>query len=73
MSNFFVFLIKSYQIFLKPFFIAFGLKSECVFYPNCSEYAKKAFLKFNLFKAFWLTAKRILRCHPWQKNHLDPI
>lgn len=45
----------------------------CVFYPTCSEYAKLAYEKFNFFKASLISVKRILRCHPWQKNHFDPL
>jgi len=73
MSKFFIGLIKFYQFFIKPIFISLGLKSQCQFFPSCSEYAKIAFQKYNSLKAFYLTAKRIIRCHPWQKNHFDPV
>ena len=72
MNNIFGFLIKLYQIFITPLFNALGLKSTCAFYPTCSEYAKEVFKKYNSFKATLLTIRRISRCHPWQKNHLDP-
>ena len=48
-------------------------KPVCVFYPTCSEYTKEAVEKYGVFKGVWLGFKRILRCHPWQKNHLDPL
>ncbi|MFH1608826.1 MAG: membrane protein insertion efficiency factor YidD [Patescibacteria group bacterium] len=43
----------------------------CVFYPSCSDYAKQAIEKYGIFRGFLLAIKRILRCHPWQKKHLD--
>lgn len=62
-------LISSYQkhisIFLK--------KNTCVFYPSCSEYTKQAIEKYGVFKGMYLGFLRILRCHPWQKNHIDPV
>lgn len=48
-------------------------KRSCVFYPSCSEYAKEALNKYPIPKAFYLILWRILRCHPWQKNHIDPV
>jgi len=47
--------------------------SSCVFIPTCSEYAKQSILKKGLFLGIWLGIKRIFRCHPWQKNHYDPV
>ena len=48
-------------------------KPVCVFYPTCSEYTKEAIQKYGVLKGFWLGVKRIFRCHPWQKNHFDPL
>ena len=61
-------LINIYQKYISPF-----IKPSCVFYPSCSEYAKQAFHKYGTLKGFKLSLLRILRCHPWQKNHIDPI
>ena len=49
------------------------MKPSCVFYPTCSEYAKQAIEKYGVLKGFYLGFFRILRCHPWQKNHIDFI
>lgn len=46
---------------------------SCVFYPTCSEYTKQAIEKYGSFKGVYLGFRRILRCHPWQKNHIDPV
>ncbi|MFA5937479.1 MAG: membrane protein insertion efficiency factor YidD [Candidatus Paceibacterota bacterium] len=69
-------LINFYQKILSPtkkFLEYFGLirNNSCVFYPTCSEYAKQAIKKYGFFKGFYLGFFRILRCHPWQKNHID--
>ncbi len=55
---------KNISIFLRP---------SCVFYPTCSEYTRQAIEKYGLLKGCYLGFLRILRCHPWQKNHIDPI
>jgi len=48
-------------------------RPSCVFYPVCSEYARLAITKHGVVQGLWLALVRILRCHPWQKNHLDPV
>lgn len=45
----------------------------CKFYPSCSEYSKQAFTKFGLIKGFYLTSKRIVKCHPWAKPKIDNV
>jgi hypothetical protein len=72
-------LINFYQKFLSPalgrFLEFFGLirNNSCVFYPTCSEYTKQAINKYGILKGILLGFLRILRCHPWQKNHIDPL
>lgn len=46
---------------------------RCVHYPSCSQYSKECFLKFNFFKASFLTIKRILFCTPLNKKFYDPV
>lgn len=55
---------KNISVFKKP---------SCVFYPTCSEYTKQAIEKYGVFKGSYLGFLRILRCHPWQKKHIDPV
>ncbi|MEK7575978.1 MAG: membrane protein insertion efficiency factor YidD [Patescibacteria group bacterium] len=45
----------------------------CVFYPTCSEYGISAISKYGAVKGSIATIKRILKCHPWQKNIVDPV
>lgn len=46
---------------------------SCVFLPTCSEYTKQAIEKYGVSIGVFKGFKRILRCHPWQKNHYDPL
>ena len=64
----FILLIKFYQLCISP------LKPPtCRFTPTCSQYALEAFRKYGPFKGFWLSLKRILRCHPWGGSGYDPV
>ena len=64
----FIALIKLYQWIISPV-----LGPQCRFTPTCSNYALEAFKKYGLFKGFWLTVKRISRCHPWGGHGNDPV
>jgi hypothetical protein len=64
----FIGLIRVYQLFISPF-----LGPQCRFTPTCSHYSLQAFRKYGLFKGFWLTIKRIGRCHPWGGKGYDPV
>jgi len=64
----FMALIKLYQWILSPL-----LGPKCRFTPTCSQYALEAFKKYGIFKGFWLSARRISRCHPWGGHGYDPV
>ena len=66
MRKLFLKLLDFYQKFLTLF--SFG---SCRYYPTCSEYAKWQFEKNNLFKAFFATFFRILRCNQLFKGGID--
>jgi putative membrane protein insertion efficiency factor len=53
--------------------LGFFKNPVCVFYPSCSEYAKEVIGKYGIRKGVRLSLLRISRCHPWQKNHIDPV
>lgn len=53
--------------------LPFRSHSSCVFLPTCSEYTKEALYKYGVIKGVGLGFLRICRCHPWQKNHYDPL
>lgn len=64
----FIILIKGYQAIISPW-----LGPRCRFTPTCSQYGLEAFKKYGPIKGFWLTAKRVLRCHPWGPHGHDPV
>ena len=68
MNRFFIALIKLYQRFVSPF-----LPSACRFTPTCSEYAREAFEKKGPLTALWMTARRLLKCHPFHPGGYDPV
>jgi len=45
----------------------------CRFYPTCSEYALEAISKYGALKGGFLSIKRILKCHPFNKGGYDPV
>ncbi|MDP3725750.1 MAG: membrane protein insertion efficiency factor YidD [bacterium] len=69
--------IVCYQKIFSPdqgFFARAGILKQrniCIFYPSCSEYAKISIEKYGFLRGIIKSAKRITRCHPWQKNHID--
>lgn len=67
-KKFFLILIIGYQRLISPF-----LGSNCRFYPTCSEYAKQCFQEYNLFKALYMTIKRLLKCHPFHPGGVDHV
>ncbi len=64
----FILLIKFYQLVISPWF-----PSRCRFTPTCSQYAIEAFENHGPIKGFYLTLKRISKCHPWGSHGHDPV
>ncbi|MCL1806095.1 MAG: membrane protein insertion efficiency factor YidD [Oscillospiraceae bacterium] len=50
-----------------------GKPPSCRFIPTCSEYALEAIEKHGAAKGFWLSLRRVLRCHPFHKGGYDPV
>lgn len=65
---FIILMIRIYQLTFSLLF-----PSSCRFYPSCSHYGIHAFRAHGLIKGFYLTAKRILKCHPWHQGGFDPV
>ncbi len=63
-----ILLIKFYQGALSPL-----LPNSCRYTPTCSQYGVEALKKYGFFKGFWLTLKRISKCHPWGGSGYDPV
>ena len=60
-------LIKVYRYFSKFF------PARCRFYPTCSAYSLGVVEKYGVLKGLYLSALRIVRCHPWHPGGYDPI
>lgn len=65
---FFILLIKIYQYCVSPY-----LTPACRYTPSCSQYGVDAIKKHGGIKGGYLTAKRVLRCHPWGNHGHDPV
>lgn len=61
-------LVRFYQLFISPM-----LPQSCRFTPTCSAYSIEAFKKHGLFKGFYLTVRRLSRCHPLGGHGYDPV
>ena len=68
MKSFFIKIISFYQKYISVL-----TRPSCVFYPTCSNYTKDAINKYGVLKGTFLSSRRVLRCHPWQKNRIDPV
>lgn len=68
MKKLLIWLIEFYQKNISP------LKKPCCrFYPTCSQYALQAVKKYGAIKGVYLSFKRILKCHPFNKGGYDPL
>lgn len=61
-------IVRFYQLAISPY-----LPRTCRYVPTCSSYAIEALSRYGLLKGFWLTLKRILRCHPFGRGGYDPV
>jgi putative membrane protein insertion efficiency factor len=60
--------IRLYQWCISPL-----LPAACRYQPTCSAYGIEAIQRHGLLRGGWLTAKRLLRCHPWGGSGYDPV
>lgn len=61
-------LIRFYQKLISPL-----LPPCCRFFPSCSVYAYGSFSRFGFFVGMFLTARRLLKCHPFHDGGFDPV
>lgn len=61
-------LLRGYRLLLSPW-----LGSQCRFEPTCSCYAIEAIERHGAGLGSYLTAARIVRCHPWCRGGHDPV
>ncbi len=62
------FLIRVYQVTLSAW-----VGGQCRFYPTCSHYGLEAYRRHGVVRGTWLTARRVLRCHPFSRGGYDPV
>ncbi|MFC1682998.1 membrane protein insertion efficiency factor YidD [Candidatus Zixiibacteriota bacterium] len=63
-----IFFIRLYQASFSPLFPA-----SCRYSPTCSQYSIEAFSKYGIIKGLLMSARRILRCHPFHPGGYDPV
>jgi putative membrane protein insertion efficiency factor len=68
LSDFLIGILRFYQGAISPL-----LRASCRFTPTCSEYGVQAIRKHGPLKGFYLTVKRLMRCHPWGGHGYDPV
>jgi putative membrane protein insertion efficiency factor len=61
-------LVRVYQLVVSPLFAG-----SCRFYPSCSAYGLEALRVHGALRGTWLTARRLLRCHPWNPGGVDEV
>ncbi|NLY21110.1 MAG: membrane protein insertion efficiency factor YidD [Tissierellia bacterium] len=70
MKTVMIYIIKFYQRVISKYLLP---GRHCRFYPTCSEYSLQAYTKYGFFKGSYLSAKRILKCHPFHDGGYDPL
>lgn len=60
--------VRAYRLLLSPW-----LGSSCRFEPTCSAYALQALQQHGAAQGSYLTARRLLRCHPACAGGHDPV
>ncbi len=61
-------LVKAYRALISPLY-----GNVCKFYPSCSAYSLEAVTVHGAARGSWLTARRLVRCHPWSLGGYDPV
>jgi uncharacterized protein len=59
---------RTWQLLVSPLY-----GQTCRFYPSCSAYGVEAVRRHGAVRGAWLTARRLLRCHPWNPGGVDPV
>jgi putative membrane protein insertion efficiency factor len=60
--------VRAYRLLLSPW-----VGHSCRYQPTCSAYTLEALERHGAFKGGYLSAKRILSCHPMGGAGYDPV
>lgn len=63
-----IWMVRAYQLLVSPL-----LGPTCKFYPSCSAYAVDALRVHGPLTGLWLSARRLVRCHPWSHGGVDHV
>lgn len=66
--NILIIVLKLYRRVISPIY-----GQVCRFFPSCSAYALEAVTVHGAVNGTWLSARRVVRCHPWSAGGLDPV
>jgi putative membrane protein insertion efficiency factor len=61
-------LIEAYRLLVSPM-----IGPCCRHVPSCSAYAMDAVRLHGALRGSWLAAKRVCRCHPFERGGYDPV
>ena len=61
-------LLDLYRAAVRPW-----LPAACRFYPSCGDYARDAVSRHGALRGRALSARRVLRCHPFVSGGHDPV
>ena len=64
--NLAIVVLRLYRMLVSPLY-----GDVCRYYPSCSAYALGCVQEHGLTRGGWLTARRLVRCHPWAEGGID--
>lgn len=59
--------VRGYQVVISPW-----LGRNCRFEPTCSAYCIEAVRRYGVGRGLLKAARRVARCHPWNRGGYDP-
>lgn len=73
MRKIFLQLIRFHQRASSFFYLTLKLlwPVDCRFWPSCSGYAYLVVERYGWAKGSWLSARRIVKCHPFSEGGVD--
>jgi putative membrane protein insertion efficiency factor len=60
-------LLRLYRLLVSPLY-----GQVCRYHPSCSAYALDAVTEYGAVRGTWMSARRLLRCHPWAPGGYPP-